>query len=161
MKISSEIEKIAKANKIFIEILSFEQAQMIKNRILQKYSNKNKSTFLWESFLDFSIVNNKDGWTLIADYVNAKKCLMFFDDDDSIIVFKGGNDLYKLLSEMYGFEFYITNFTTENLICFNHHDCLMGCGTAKNWVNKLRNDLTTNKAINLGPDTSIVPYIRI
>lgn len=30
---------------------------------------------------------------------------MFFDDDDSIIVFKGGNDLYKLLSEMYGFEF--------------------------------------------------------
>lgn len=30
-----------------------------------------------------------------------------------------------------------TNFMTEYVICFNHHDCLMGCGTAKNWVNKL------------------------
>lgn len=38
---------------------------------------------------------------------------------------------------MFGFEFYITNFETEYVICFNHHDCLLGCGTAKKWVESL------------------------
>ena len=141
MKISTEIEKVAKTNKISIEVLTLEQAQKVKNSIFQKYSNKKKCAFLWESFVDFSIVNDKDGWALIADFVEAKPCLMFFDDeeDKSVIEIKGGNDLHKLLSEMYGFEFYITNFMTEYLICFNHHDCLMGCGAAKNWVNELQN----------------------
>ena len=65
---------------------------------------------------------------------------MFFDDieDKSIITISNGNELYKLLSEMFGFEFYITNFETDYLGGFNHHDCLFGCGTAKKWIESLK-----------------------
>lgn len=141
MKISKEIGKVAEANKIPIETLALEQVKRVKDNIYEKYSNNSKSAFLWEDFVDFSVVNNKDGWALIADFVDDKECLMFFDDreDKSVLQINGGKDLYKILIEMYGFEFYITNFMTEYLICFNHHDCLMGCGTAKNWVNTLKN----------------------
>lgn len=141
MKISKEIGKIANIYKIPINMLTVEQVENVKKSINQKYLNKNKSTFLWESFVDFSIVNDKEGWIKIADFVENKKCLMFFADceDRAIIEINGGKDLYKLFSEMYGFEFYITNSTTDYLVCFNHHDCLMGCGTAKKWVNKLQN----------------------
>ena len=66
---------------------------------------------------------------------------MFFDDieDKSVLVISDGKSLYKLLDDMFGFEFYITNFETNYLLCFNHHDCVLGCGTAKNWVESLNN----------------------
>lgn len=106
MKISTEIEKVAKANKITIAMLTLEQIERIKDSIYQKYSNKNRSVFLWESLADFSIINDKDGWALSADFVQEKKCIMFFDEceDKACIEITGGKDLHKLLSEMYGFE---------------------------------------------------------
>ena len=58
-------------------------------------------------------------------------------EDKSVLVINNGKSLYKLLDEMFGFEFYITNFETNYLLCFNHHDCLLGCGTAKKWVESL------------------------
>ena len=140
MKISAEIRKVANTYNIPIKFLTLEQTEKIKKNIYQKYTQKDKSIFLWESFVDFSMVNDKEGWIQITDFVENEKCLMFFDDceDRSIIEINGGKDLYKLLFEMYGFEFYITNSITEYLICFNHHDCLMGCGTAKKWVTTLQ-----------------------
>lgn len=140
MKVSTEIKKVAEANNIPMEILELEQMQKIKSSICQKYISKSKSSFLWDKFINSSVVNNKDGWELIADFVGQEKCLMFFDDceDRSVIAINEGEDLHKLLYETYGFEFYITNYATEYLICFNHHDCLIGCGTAKNWVDTLK-----------------------
>lgn len=72
MKISTEIEKVAKDNKIIIAMLTLEQIERIKDSIYQKYSNKNRSVFLWESLADFSIINDKDGWALSADFVQEK-----------------------------------------------------------------------------------------
>ena len=48
----------------------------------------------------------------------------------SVLVINNGKSLYRLLDEMIGFEFFITNFETDYLLCFNHHDCLVGCGAA-------------------------------
>lgn len=106
MKISKEIGRIAETNKILIERIPLEQAKRIKDNIYKKYSDKSNSAFLWESFVDFSIVNDKDGWSLIADFVDDKECLMLFDgcEDKSVLQINGGKDLYKILFEMYGFE---------------------------------------------------------
>lgn len=67
---------------------------------------------------------------------------MFFDDcdDKNVIKIDNGNDLYRILYEMYGFEFYITNYETNYVICFNHHDCLIGCGMARNWIENLKSE---------------------
>ena len=42
------------------------------------------------------------------------------------------------LKKMYGFEFYVFDSSISYLICFNHHDQLIGVGSAKEWVNSLQ-----------------------
>lgn len=46
------------------------------------------------------------------------------------------NDVVSLLSEFYGYEFYITNNSKDFVLCFNHHDYLIGCGKV---VTKIKN----------------------
>jgi hypothetical protein len=45
-----------------------------------------------------------------------------------------GSSLDQLLSNTFGFEFYVTDLNADYLICFNHHDVLVGCGNAQQWL---------------------------
>lgn len=139
MKISAEIKKISLVNGIVVEKLSNEEIKKIKNDITRKYIHSHPKPFLWDQLKEAAVKEDCDGWQKICDFVGNSKCLMFFDDieDKSVLVINNGKSLYKLLDEMFGFEFYITNFETNYLLCFNHHDCLLGCGTAKKWVESL------------------------
>ena len=139
MKIGSEIEKTAKSNAIYIERLCEKRAETIKRNITKEYVYSYSDIFLWEQFKAFAVKQIDDGWQKLCDFVGNKSCLMFFDnwEDEAVFVLKNGQDLYRLLGEMYGFEFYITDFETEYLLCFNHHDCLLGCGRAKKWVESI------------------------
>lgn len=140
MKISTEIKKVALDNVINIKELSDEQVKKIKNDISRKYIRSQSGVFLWDSFKEAAVIADSNGWKKICIFIGENNCLMFFDDieDKSVIIISNGNELYKLLSEMFGFEFYITNFDTDYLICFNHHDCLLGCGTARKWIESLK-----------------------
>lgn len=139
MKTSEEIKKVTLNNGIVVEELPDKQIKTIKSNITQKYLNSQSGPFLWDRLKEAAIIADNDGWKKICDFVGSNRCLMFFDDieDKSVIVISNGKSLYKLLDEMFGFEFYITNFETDYLLCFNHHDCLLGCGTAKKWVESL------------------------
>lgn len=139
MKIGIEIEKTAKSNAIYIEKLCEKRAEIIKRNITKKYVYSYSEIFLWERFKAFAVKQRDDGWQKVCDFVGNKSCLMFFDkmEDESVFFLKNGQDLNTLLSEIYGFEFYITDIETEYLLCFNHHDCLLGCGRAKKWVESL------------------------
>ena len=143
MSISIEIKKVAEKNHVFLEILRYEQSKAVREMVYCKYANQNDSSFLWEMLFDISVCNSSNAWRLIGDFIGAKKCLMFFDEDEdeSVIAINNGSDLYKILCETYGYEFYITEFTTNYLLCFNHHDCLLGCGVAKDWVNTLKESI--------------------
>ena len=48
-----------------------------------------------------------------------------------------GTELYKILEDSFGFEFYITNQNHSYILCFNHHDILYGAGEAKKWVSEI------------------------
>ena len=139
MKISMEIEKIAKNNAVHIERLTKEKAVIVKNSIIEKYTCSCKRIFLWDSFKEAAVLQDSNGWQKLCSFIGNKECLMFFDDgeDEAILCISNGEDLYILLYEMFGFEFYITNIMTEYLICFNHHDCLLGCGLAKKLLESL------------------------
>lgn len=39
-----------------------------------------------------------------------------------------------MLSETWGFEFYVTNEQASFLFCFSHHDILYACGDVKIWL---------------------------
>lgn len=139
MKISTEIKKISLVNDIVVEKLPDEEALTIKRSITQKYVYPQPESFLWNRLKEAAVKRDNNGWQKMCSFVGNSKCLMFFDDieDRSVLVINNGKSLYKLLDEMFGFEFYITDFETDYLLCFNHHDCLLGCGTAKRWVNSL------------------------
>lgn len=139
MKIGIEIEKVAKSNSIYIERICEKRAEIIKRNITKKYVYSYPGIFFWEKFKAPAVIQRDDGWQKLCDFVGSKCCLMFFDnmEDESVFVLKNGKDLYTLLGEMYGFEFYITDFETEYLLCFNHHDCILGCGRAEKWVKSL------------------------
>ena len=139
MKIGTEIKKVALNNDICIKDLSDKQAKAIKNDIFKKYIHSQLGTFLWDQFKDAAVIADSNGWEKLCSFVGGNSCLMFFDniEDKSVILISNGKELYKLLDEMFGFEFYITNFETDYLLCFNHHDCLLGCGTAKKWIESL------------------------
>lgn len=53
-----------------------------------------------------------------------------------MFLIRTGEDLNYLLSETYGFEFYITDKECSYLLCFNHHDILYGCGRAEDGWNE-------------------------
>lgn len=139
MKISAEIKKVTLINDIVVEELSGEQIKTIKSNIIQKYIHLQPKPFLWDQLKEAAVITDSDGWLKICDFVGNSKCLMFFDDyeDKSVLVISNGKALYRLLDEMFGFEFYITNFETDYLLCFNHHDCILGCGTARKWIEAL------------------------
>ena len=140
IRLSKSIEIIANQNNIEIDILSTNYKNIIKNDINNKYLLNNISDFLWENLNDSFSIQCEDGWKKVCDFIKSNECLMFFNhyEDDNIIKFNNGYDLYKLLYEMFAFEFYITNFKTEYLICFNHHSCLICSGSAKKWLYLLK-----------------------
>nr|WP_243237449.1 hypothetical protein [Heliobacterium chlorum] len=78
----------------------------------------NKVTPLWENLKESFGVTNKDAWRLIRDFIGEAVSVMFFNQSDEKIgfVFRNGNDVVCLLSETYGFEFYLTNRDAEYLI---------------------------------------------
>jgi hypothetical protein len=65
---------------------------------------------------------------------------MFFNlpDEKAAFTFNKGDDVVSVLSETYGFEFYLTNRCAEYLICFNHHDVLIACGSAIELLSKYK-----------------------
>jgi hypothetical protein len=78
-----------------------------------------------------------DGWELVPTYMGAEPCLMFLDGADVIWKFATGNDLLRVLKECPALEFYVCNEDAGYLLCSNHHDYLIGWGTAGTWVAKL------------------------
>ena len=143
-KMYGEIQKVAENWEIPIEILSSEQAGHIKNSIYQKYTDGGMEGVLWGHLIDYSVLRDSYAWAIIDefvdwDYKDKEESLLFFNDEDdkNVFIIKNGRDLYKILSETCeNREFYLTNFNTNYLICFNRYDCLYGTGAAREWVGK-------------------------
>ena len=95
---------------------------------------------MWERLRRFESVQDSDSWSLIRGGVSSGAVVMFFekDRDFSMVRFSHGGDVVAVLRECTGFEFYLTNPEAEYLLCFNHHDFLIGAGTAEDWIRELR-----------------------
>ena len=142
MKICEDLLKTAQENGLQLTLLPKEQSIKIKNNEKNKYLKIDNGSFIWENLKKSVVVSDINGWAKLANYVKQNSCIMFFDENDEAISIKNGDELYTLIYEMYGFEFYITNNMTDYLLCFNHHDCIIGCGEASEWLENLkkRND---------------------
>jgi len=78
-----------------------------------------------------------DGWELIPKFVGDTNCLMFLPGASEFWRFRNGNDLHAVLRECPAFEFYVCDENASYLLCSNHHDFVIGWGTALPWVRGL------------------------
>jgi hypothetical protein len=61
-----------------------------------------------------------------------------WDDHYSAFLVPTGKVVVSLLSECFGFVFYVTNERLEFILSQNDHDYLLGAGTARAWVESLK-----------------------
>jgi hypothetical protein len=62
--------------------------------------------------------------------------VLLFDLSNEAEMFQvpSGTALHDLLYNTFGFVFYVTDSEATYLICFNDHDFLIGCGSARRWI---------------------------
>ena len=141
-KISTDIYNLIKNSNIIVNELGIEKSKEIFKSIQKNYINmeKENNLWLWEKFNDYEFIKNSNGWTYIQNFVSNSKCIIFFNQDEETKMFSinNGKDLYYILSETCGYEFYIIDEECTYLICFNHHDILYGCGNAIEWIETLK-----------------------
>lgn len=79
----------------------------------------------------------QDGCELISAYVGNAPCLLFLDGARTIWRFDSGADLLRVLDESPLLEFYVCDEAASYLLCWNHHDFVIGWGAASAWVESL------------------------
>lgn len=125
------------ASELGIELieLSNEEFECIRTNIKKIYANR-PGLFLWEKLTDRISVNDSDAWQYIDEFIGDKESILFFNEDEErkAFVIESGSDLVAILGKTSYFEFYITNKNASYLLVFNHHDYLIACGEAKNWL---------------------------
>ena len=130
-------------NAVIVNELSNGTCKNILKTLTKLYVDAGKNGYwLWENLRDHIELSDSKGWSYIQNYVKSNSCILFFNQDEEKKMFKvsNGKDLQYILSETSGFEFYITDDDCSYLLCFNHHDVLIGCGKAMKWVEGLKNE---------------------
>lgn len=135
-----DVLEASKLLKIDIDILSLEKG----NEILQRLANnffKNKLKYpLWENLPEAFGFQTKNGWEYLKEFTKEKKIILFFNNYDEKTMFdiNDGSQVSDLIAECSSFEFYITDDSGSFIICYNHHDYLIGIGKeAIIWLKKL------------------------
>lgn len=144
-KISTHICNELRDSKIMVKKLEMNERGEILDSIIKKYIDINqKGIWLWEKFIHYEALKSDMAWSYIKDFVKDNECIMFFDPEEEkeMFLIQSGNDLNYILSETYGFVFYITNKQCSYLLCFNDHNILYGCGNAENWIHELRSAIS-------------------
>jgi hypothetical protein len=118
------------------ELPEIERTELLDS-VYAKYTPGHRYTWaLWETFAERVSKRSADGWKWCGDFVSDQDVTLFFNpvDEKSAFVMVGGRALVSVIGELYGEEFYLTNASTDYLLCFNHHDYLIACGTAREWL---------------------------
>lgn len=140
-KISNHICSELENSKVILKKLELTEREKILDLALKKYIDSSKTGgWLWEKFIRYEALNDNMAWGYIKYFVSNNECVMFFNQEEEkeMFLLQSGEDLDYILSETYGFEFYVTDKQCTYLFCFNHHDILYGCGTAESWVNSIK-----------------------
>ena len=140
-KISAHICNELKNSNLILNKLEEKERENILCLVLKKYIDSSfESEWLWEKFIRYEFLNDNMAWSYMKKYIKDNECILFFNqsEEKEMFLVKSGDDLNHILSETYGYEFYVTNRACTYLLCFNHHDTLFGCGNAEKWIKDMK-----------------------
>lgn len=140
-------ELLSNADKLnlTISMLSDAKTNEIIDSVYEKYIDKSKGgSFIWENMSDSEQINDALGWSYTGDFVGNIPCIMLFYDLNKwfAVRLRSGEDLKELLGESFPFEFYVVDDALSYMLCFSHHDQLIGAGKAKDWIKEHYNGQT-------------------
>jgi hypothetical protein len=133
----AEISAVEREHSLGVRILSGADRNLVRERVRSRFPSR--GPWMWETVSDCASVQSPDGWRWISRFVGSQACILLFDVDEEVEMFHipSGGALESLLTNTYGFEFYVTDVDANYLICFNHHDMLICCGSARVWLEEL------------------------
>lgn len=113
--------------------------EQLLDDVFRKYNQgHNYAWALWDSPYFAKNVSRErgDAWEWCGDFVGNQDVVLFFNslDEEAVFAIPSGGALVQILGEMYWSEFYLTDTATDYLLCFNHHDFLIACGRAREWL---------------------------
>jgi hypothetical protein len=137
-RIAEELHRAGRHASTPLVEVSQDEAQQLRSKVVNRYSPAAKEWPLWEHGAFGATLHDKDAWRWIGEFVGPRSCYLLFnpDDEDAVFRLESGAVLTRLLSESFGFEFYVTDANAEYLLCFNHHDVLLAGGNAEAWLRR-------------------------
>jgi hypothetical protein len=111
-------------------------ADRLRSNLLQKYGRSKMGWPLWDGPSDDVSVQDESAWRWIADFLNDGPCVILWEPgtERKALRFSSGVGLVAVLAECHRTEFYVTDDVTSFMLCFNHHDYLIGAGHACKWL---------------------------
>lgn len=122
-----------------IEQLPMEQAGALRNHLAKLYC-RDQSFFSYQNLKEYESIHNSAAWSWVSEFIGNSEVYLFFleDQDPSVWKIPSGEMIVPLLEESIGFVFYIVPPNAEYLLCYEDHDCLIGAGTAIDWIRRLK-----------------------
>lgn len=121
---------------ITIEELLSEQADDIRFRVSTKFAN-GVTYWLWSSLSKPHYgIREKGSWKFIEKLNLPSNLILFFNKNDEIAIFTKVSleGIVKIIDYCAPFEFYITDFDANFLVCYNHHDYLSITSENQLWL---------------------------
>ncbi len=118
-----------------------EQFIFLRAKLSNNFCDKQKNTsFLWENLNNSFSIKNANVWKWIDKILDKETIIMFFDLENESYAFKfnSARDVVDILSESFGFEFYLTNEESDYILCFNHHNFIIGVGSVVENLKKFK-----------------------
>jgi hypothetical protein len=133
-EITDEILAAEREHSLGVQLLTAAERDQLRERIVSKYGGR--SDRIWETAEECTALQDSEGWRWIREFIGPRSCVLLFDLSEEVEMFQvpSGASLDQLLHNTFGFEFYVTDLDCTYLIGFNHHDVLVCCGSAEEWL---------------------------
>lgn len=120
-------------------ILDPEHAEDIRRILEQQFAGPGPPIWLWDRLRNAVTTCREDGWAKATEYVGADRAILFLDRSNgtTMWLFESGVDIRDVLSNCPVPEIYLTDPDLTYVLCFNHHDCLIGVGACAAWLSAL------------------------
>ncbi len=131
--------------------LSLKNCTLLRNKIEVTYAVPG-TTSLWERLKKQAFFHDTDGCIEIANWVGNRSVILFFDlcEDASMFDFKDGKDLLNVFNHSFVSEFYLSDEQATFFFCLNHHDFIIGAGTAYSWIVSLKDNIQDKADVDYG-----------
>lgn len=141
--ISDEVSDAVSALGITARRLSADEADLIRDRLHDRFGLDSQHFSVYLSHESESLHDPK-AWSWLSQFVGGSEAILLFPkcNEPEGWEFPDGGTIVRVLEECSGFVFFVTTKNNDCLIAFDDHDCLIGAGTAAEWVRTLRSSAT-------------------